>query len=242
MAVDRYQTICYPMVNRVWKPQTSHKKIAVAWIFAIALCSPQAVVFGTERNEQGFVSCSARFDRESGTEGKDLVSSNRNHTVKIFLAFSSTLYVGWFVLSSFFIPLSALLYCYANICAAIRRNLISKQNPSVFSGTPTTSVNVSASLKFFQHPLASAVFLKKNYNNTSTETVSLPGSFHEDNLTRPRTHSIEGITRAKMKSVKQTIVIIFGYVACSSPAVAFLLWTVLVDRVTNLCKKIHKAT
>ena len=43
---------------------------------------------------------------------------------------------------------------------------------------------------------------------------------------RPRTHSVEGISRAKIKSVKQTVVIIAGYVACSTPAVAVQMWAV----------------
>ncbi len=43
---------------------------------------------------------------------------------------------------------------------------------------------------------------------------------------RPRTHSLEGISRAKIKSVQQTVVIIIGYVVCSAPAVALQAWAV----------------
>ena len=45
MAVDRFQTICYPMVHRIWQPAGSHRKIALAWALALAFCAPQALVF-----------------------------------------------------------------------------------------------------------------------------------------------------------------------------------------------------
>ena len=44
------------------------------------------------------------------------------------------------------------------------------------------------------------------------------------NSFRPRAHSLEGISRAKIKSVKQTIVVITGYVLFSGPAVIVQLW------------------
>lgn len=37
------------------------------------------------------------------------------------------LFVTWFALSSFVIPLSVLSFCYVNICSAIRHNLRAKQ-------------------------------------------------------------------------------------------------------------------
>ena len=42
--------------------------------------------------------------------------------------------------------------------------------------------------------------------------------------TRPRAHSLEGISRAKIRSVKQTIVVILGYIICSAPAIIVQLW------------------
>lgn len=50
-AVDRFQTICYPMVHRIWQPKASHRKMALAWAVALAFCAPQAIVFGV--NEGG---------------------------------------------------------------------------------------------------------------------------------------------------------------------------------------------
>ena len=61
---------------------------------------------------------------------------------------------------------------------------------------------------------------------------------------RPRAHSgVDGISRAKIKSVRQTVIIILGYVACSAPAVGFQLWSVWVKEEKNLselCKRIRR--
>ena len=51
-AVDRYQTICYPMVHRIWKPANSHRKIGLAWVIALVFCVPQAFVFGGQQQQQ----------------------------------------------------------------------------------------------------------------------------------------------------------------------------------------------
>lgn len=47
---------------------------------------------------------------------------------------------------------------------------------------------------------------------------------------RPRAHSLEGMSRAKAKSVNQTIVIIVSYVMCSIPAVGIKLWAMWWDK------------
>ena len=74
MAVDRFQTICYPMVHRIWKPSRSHRKTALAWALALAFCAPQALVFGVgEDGRCGAVlgtlqgqCCNEMGDRQNG--------------------------------------------------------------------------------------------------------------------------------------------------------------------------------
>lgn len=43
--------------------------------------------------------------------------------------------------------------------------------------------------------------------------------------THLRTHSLKGISRAKIKSVKMTITVICCYIICSTPFIAALLWS-----------------
>lgn len=63
----------------------------------------------------------------------------------------------------------------------------------------------------------------------------------EENF-RPRVHSMEKISRAKIKSVKQTIVIIVSYILCSTPAVGLQLWTVWVEKGEKFGKSHQKIT
>ena len=42
----------------------------------------------------------------------------------------------------------------------------------------------------------------------------------------PRVHSIRGISRAKMKTVKLTVTVIVCYVICSAPFITAQLWVV----------------
>ena len=46
---------------------------------------------------------------------------------------------------------------------------------------------------------------------------------------RPRASSLEGISRAKIRSVKQTVVVIVSYIICSAPTVLVQLWKAWVD-------------
>ena len=47
---------------------------------------------------------------------------------------------------------------------------------------------------------------------------------------------MEGISRAKIKSVKQTIVVILGYVVCSAPAIIIQLWKAWIKGEHQLSK------
>ncbi len=128
----------------------------------------------------------------------------------------------WFSVSSFFVPLTAVAYCYIRICAEIRGNLHAKRHGSETLRPPSAPSSASAPL-----------WVRRSFRPASI--LSLHNS-HEAEMEafRPRTHSVEGITRAKIKSVKQTIVIILGYVACSTPAVGVQLWAVWYEHIEGL--------
>ncbi len=65
MAVDRYGAICYPMRQRrrAWRPRDSRRRVAQVWALALALCTPQAIVFGGDGDGDGDggVGCAAKF-------------------------------------------------------------------------------------------------------------------------------------------------------------------------------------
>ncbi len=140
---------------------------------------------------------------------------------------ASRAYVTWFGVSSFFLPLAALTFFYANIYKTLRDNLDSQTTSTPAKAFPAGQPGRSISL-----PPRRTGMLPPTFR--STLNGRLPprdeGSF------RPRTHSIEGITRAKVKSVRQTVIIIMGYVVCSAPAVGFQMWTVWIKEDMTLSK------
>ena len=52
----------------------------------------------------------------------------------------------------------------------------------------------------------------------------------------PRTHSTRNISRAKIKTVKLTIVVIAGYILCSAPFVFVQMWATYVKPSTAVRK------
>lgn len=50
---------------------------------------------------------------------------------------------------------------------------------------------------------------------------------------QPRTHSVKGISRAKIKTIKLTVTIICCYIFCSSPFIAAQLWSVYDPNAAN---------
>ena len=80
------------------------------------------------------------------------------------------------------------------------------------------------------------VKLSTGSNSTMELSSALPDFA---NSFRPRAHSLEGISRAKIKSVKQTIVVITSYVIFSAPAVIVQLWRAWIQG-QNQLGKAHK--
>lgn len=77
-------------------------------------------------------------------------------------------------------------------------------------------------------------FTRITTNNTSPPdsspgsppTIFHPGSSKSNNSSQlnPRTHSVRGISRAKIKTVKLTVVVILGYIVCSTPFICVQLF------------------
>ena len=73
---------------------------------------------------------------------------------------------------------------------------------------------------------------KKNQNSTSLASLEaslLPEFSGKSSSIRPRAHSLEGISRAKIRSVQQTVVVIVSYIICSAPVVLVQLWNAWIN-------------
>uniref|UniRef100_A0A147BDG1 Putative vasopressin v1a receptor n=1 Tax=Ixodes ricinus TaxID=34613 RepID=A0A147BDG1_IXORI len=108
-------------------------------------------------------------------------------------------YVTWYGVSVFFVPLAVLSFTYVCICRSIWRNLYLKRKSS-----DAESWKGSRAYRF-----------KGTAQNGTKQDSSFVG---------PRSHSVRGLSRAKIKTVKITVVVIALYVVCSSPFICVQMW------------------
>ncbi|XP_052123761.1 cephalotocin receptor 1-like [Frankliniella occidentalis] len=118
-------------------------------------------------------------------------------------------YVTWYTCSVFMIPLAVLLFTYSRICCEIWRSASSKHAPTL--GTCKTCPHVHAyAYRFAPHqqpaPVSSNSFA---YARSQQQAAQ-------------RTNPL--ISRAKINTVKQTVLVIAIYIICSAPFICVQLW------------------
>lgn len=107
-------------------------------------------------------------------------------------------YVTWYSVSVFFLPLTVLSFTYVCICRSIWRNLYLKRKSSDAESWRGARAYRSRGLS----------------HNVAKECAFLG----------PRSHSVRGLSRAKVKTVKITVVVIAFYIVCSSPFICVQMW------------------
>ncbi|XP_069107914.1 cephalotocin receptor 2-like [Argopecten irradians] len=110
------------------------------------------------------------------------------------------LYITSFTVFVYIIPFFILLACYGSICYTVWR----KYRLSKDSGKYVTRNN--------------------SQEHTHQSVTSQNGKFHNNVTVVPRNHSFRGFSRAKLKTVKLTFVIILAYIVCWSPFFVSQLW------------------
>ncbi|NWU99671.1 V1BR protein, partial [Upupa epops] len=110
-------------------------------------------------------------------------------------------YVTWTTLCIFILPVGILTVCYGLICYEICKNLKGKTQ----SGAPGTGAPAGAA------PLAAG---------SSEKSGQPPGGQPS------RVSSVRPISRAKIRTVKMTLVIVVAYVACWAPFFSVQMWSV----------------
>ncbi|CAG2109915.1 unnamed protein product, partial [Medioppia subpectinata] len=139
-------------------------------------------------------------------------------------------YVTWYTVTVFFIPLIIITYTYVYICYEVWNNVRLKRQ----------------TLK----PEISFIEMRKNWlktdseDHTNAKSDSLDNSFGTNsddngvgsgkyvatggsgsgNCGAPRSHSIYRISKAKIKTVKVTVVVVICYIVCSSPFICVQVW------------------
>lgn len=118
-------------------------------------------------------------------------------------------YIVCFTSLIYFIPLIILVYTYGRICYTVWVNVRQKTAAST-QKTHSNGTHGNDSQNNTSN-------ISKMRNNAVSSLDSGP--------VQPRTHSIKGLSRAKVKTVKLTLVVILAYVVCWSPFfIVQLLW------------------
>ncbi|XP_037272900.1 oxytocin receptor [Rhipicephalus microplus] len=117
-------------------------------------------------------------------------------------------YVTWYGVTVFFVPLLVLTFTYVRICRAIWRNLYLKRCNSEAEATCMAG-------RAYRFKGASTSRAASFARSTNQKPASFMG---------PRSHSVRGLSRAKIKTVKITVVVILLYIACSSPFICVQMW------------------
>jgi len=103
-AIDRYQAICYPLSNCTWTARRSKLMLGIAWAISLLFCIPQLFIFSLQK--------------VPGYENYDCWGS--------FPTGGQEVYVVWYSISFFIVPLIILIFAYSGICRAIWLNLSMK--------------------------------------------------------------------------------------------------------------------
>ncbi|CAG2164394.1 unnamed protein product [Oppiella nova] len=216
-AIDRYQVICKPLSNCGWAPSRSKLMIKIAWIVALLCCLPQIFIFSYQEvpGNTGVYDCWGTFPKPWGER----------------------IYVTWYAVSVFIIPFLILTVTHYHICREIWLNLHKKRkslklNTKRYQMNATKHTNDSQmdsvtdsqtnSRQTISAKILVTVGKSYRFKGRAKLEVSLDKDFGED--FSPRTHSIHGLSRAKIKTVKITVVVMLCYIMCSTPFICVQLW------------------
>ena len=220
-AIDRYQAICHPLRNCQWTQKRSQTMILIAWILSLLLCCPQLYIFSYQRIPYliDVWDCWATFPPNG-----------------------ERIYVTWYAITVFFIPFIIILITHVCICRkifnnfhrkresieenlnSVRLNFKLNQKPMIYSSIDYTNSNHTLNKKM------NSSFRQTKVSKKHTEVRKVRNSLPNISLvangvnSTPRTHSLGFVSRAKIKTVKITIVIMFFYTLCSLPFICVQLW------------------
>lgn len=204
-AIDRYLAICFPLANNPWTVRHSKIMIWVAWVVALLLSLPQMFIFSYRQIPDSLDwDCWGEFVQPYG----------------------EVAYITWYSVANTLLPLVVLLYTYTAICWAVYLNFRGKKREQQASALPPTPATVT------RNP--------HHHHQTPTPPPPQNGSKYKTSIEKPsseminpRSHSTRTISRAKIKTVKLTIVVITCYIFCSMPYSCVMLWTVYSPNVAT---------
>ncbi|XP_022239629.1 isotocin receptor-like [Limulus polyphemus] len=194
-AIDRYHAICFPLRNCVWTPRKSKLMIIAAWTISMLCCVPQVFIFSYQ---------------------KVLIEPITFDCWGVFIQpWGEKVYVLWYALSQFFIPLIVITFTCVRICKNVWYNFHLRGKNS----RPQTCNDVVD-----EHNRRSYRFKGRGQVEVCLDAEANMTKYDQQNYNGPRSHSMRGLSRAKVKTVRITVVVIACYIICSTPFIVVQLW------------------
>lgn len=203
-ALDRRRAICSPLLSHTWTYRLVHLSVGGAYMISAVLSVPQAVIFKYQEtfNGSGYMNCWVHFEPE----------------------WTLHVYVTSFYVLVYIIPLFILIYAYGSIYYTIfvrhKQSKLHHKNSYEKVSTNRTSTDSKTDTLIKRNGITIKGLSVGVRSTSSSKAPKLRNS------SRPvlRTNSLAGLSRAKMRTVKLTLVIIVAYIGCWSPFFISQLW------------------
>lgn len=194
-ALDRRRAVCSPLLSHTWTYKLVHLSVAVVYLLSAVLSIPQAIIFKYQETHPG--------------------SGRKNCWVHFHPNWTLQLYITAFTVLVYILPLFILIYAYGSIYYTIFTRLKQSKRDLINKNHSLTQTDRSQ-----------LMMRKKGLSIRKLNVTPVSnGRLHRvDDSVVPRSNSFAGFTRAKMKTVKLTLVIILAYIVCWSPFFISQLW------------------
>ncbi|CAG2165356.1 unnamed protein product [Oppiella nova] len=194
-AIDRYQAICHPLRNCSWTQRRSQLMIIMAWMLSLILCCPQLYIFSYQQIP-------------NMPNVYDCWATFTDHWERI--------YVTWYAITR-----ESIEENQNSIRLNCKSNGHSVNTCFINSSTDNHSLGKRMTYSMRQSKAAKRQTEVRKSRN-SLPNISLVGGNGVNST--PRTHSLRFVSRAKIKTVKITVVIMLCYIMCSTPFIMVQLW------------------
>ena len=134
-------------------------------------------------------------------------------------AWTGKLYITFFTVAIYIIPFVILVLLYGRICYEVWKN-VHRKGTGALDSTPDGRVVY----KFNGTGTISVISAAQQLDSTSCPQDTTQNCSTERHTMIPRTHTMRGFSRSKLKTIKLTFVVIVAYVICWSPFFITQMW------------------
>ncbi|XP_034232907.1 vasopressin V1b receptor-like, partial [Thrips palmi] len=202
-ALDRYRAICHPLTYCSWSSRRAKMMVYVAWGVAVCFSAPQAFIFSLRQLGPDESDCWADFHPDWGVRS----------------------YVTWYACSVFVVPLLVLSFTYSRITCEIWRCASSRTALPAVPAAPARHGQQGKADTPCQQAHAYAYRFTTRRQGVRARPGRTTGSFVAVRVRSATTRTNPLISRAKINTVKQSVLVIMLYIVCSGPFICAQLWS-----------------